>query len=160
MKLNEFLASFACAALWDGGSRQGMHLSLFRTPCALCAGALSASGWGDLIPGDFLPARAQGGLREAGHAPESVAVKSRWLMLASAFPPFLHLSDHPAADRDPMRLQMSLPSTVEAFLRQRLPARTRIEFCHAARQVVVHRGWTPIPPNCLATDGDRVVGLD
>lgn len=121
---------------------------------------LLAMAWGDLVDGHDLRAHAQDWLRGAQYAPEPVAVGSRLLMLASAFIPFLHLDDHPAADRDAMLLRVSLPSTVEAFVRARLPGSERIELCHDGRQVVVHRGWTPIAEGCKPADGDRVVALD
>jgi hypothetical protein len=121
---------------------------------------LLAMAWGELADGDELRARSQDWLRGADYAPEPVAVGSRLLMLASAFVPFLHLDDHPEADRDAMLLRVSLPSTVEAFVRARLPGSERIELCHDGRQVVVHRGWTPIAEGCKPADGDRVVPLD
>jgi hypothetical protein len=121
---------------------------------------LLAMAWGGLAEGDDLRGRAQDWLRAADYAPVPVAVGSRLLMLASAFTPFLHLDDHPAADRDAMRLQVSLPSTVEAFVRARLPGSERVELCHDGRQVVVHRGWTPIAEGCKPEEGDRVVPLD
>ncbi|MEO7580904.1 MAG: DUF2145 domain-containing protein [Massilia sp.] len=141
-------------------SANAYPFSLAYQNCNQWVMEMLAAGWGELAPGDDLRARAQGWLREAGYAAEPVAVKSRLLMLASAFSPFLHLGDHPAADRDAMLLRVSLPSTVEAFVRQRLPASTRIEFCHDERQVVVHRGWTALPRNCQAMEGDRVVSLN
>lgn len=119
-----------------------------------------AMAWGGLADGDELRARSQEWLRGADYAPEPVAVGSRLLMLASAFIPFLHLDDHPAADRDAMLLRVSLPSTVEAFVRARVPGSERVELCHDSRQVVVHRGWTPIAEGCKPADGDRVVPLD
>jgi hypothetical protein len=121
---------------------------------------LLAMAWGDLADGDELRARAQDWLRGADYAPAPVAVGSRLLMLAAAFTPFLHLDDHPAADRDAMLLQVSLPSTVEEFVHARLPASERVELCHDGRQVVVHRGWTPIADGCKPADGDRVIPLD
>ena len=120
---------------------------------------LLAMAWGDLADGDELRARAQDWLRGADYAPEPVAVGSRLLMLASAFIPFLHLDDHPAADRDAMLLRVSLPSTVEAFVRAAPAGSERVELCHDGRQVVVHRGWTPIAAGCKPADGDRVVPL-
>lgn len=121
---------------------------------------LLAMAWGGVADGAALRARAQDWLRGADYAPEPVAVGSRLLMLASTFIPFLHLDDHPAADRDAMLLQVSLPSTVEAFVRARLPGSERVELCHDGHQVVVHRGWTSIADGCRAGDGDRVVPLD
>lgn len=121
---------------------------------------LLAMAWGDLADGDELRARAQDWLRAADYAPDPVAVGSRALMLAAAFVPLLHLDDHPAADRDAMLLRVSLPSTVEAFVRARLARSERVELCHDGRQVVVHRGWTSIAAGCKPVDGDRVVPLD
>jgi hypothetical protein len=121
---------------------------------------LLAMAWGGLADGDDLRGRAQDWLRAADYAPEPVAVGSRLLMLASAFVPLLHLDDHPDADRVAMLLLVSLPSTVEAFVRARLPGSERVEMCHDGKQVVVHRGWTPIAEGCKPSEGDRVVPLD
>jgi hypothetical protein len=121
---------------------------------------LLAMAWGGLADGDDLRGRAQDWLRAADYAPEPVAVGSRLLMLASAFVPLLHLDDHPDADRDAMLLRVSLPSTVEVFVRARLPGSERVELCHDGKQVVVHRGWTPIAEGCKPSEGDRVVPLD
>jgi len=121
---------------------------------------LLAMAWGDLADGMELRARAQTWLRSANYAPAPVAVGSRLLMLAAPFIPFIHLDDHPAPERDAMMLRVSLPSTIEAFVHARLPGAERIELCHDGRQVVVHRGWTPMAPGCTAGEGDRVVLLD
>ena len=146
--------------LADDYSVNAYPFSLRYQNCNQWVMELLAMAWGELADGDELRARAQGWLRGADYAPEPVAVGSRLLMLASAFIPFLHLDDHPAADRDAMLLQVSLPSTVEAFVRARLPGSERVELCHDGKQVVVHRGWTPIAEGCKPGDGDRVVPLD
>ena len=118
-----------------------------------------AAGWGDLADGADLRERAQAWLRDAHYAPAPVDVDSRLLMLASNFVPLLHLDDHPDDDRWAMKLQVSLPSTIETFVRGRFPASERIEICHDERQVVVHRGWTPIANGCKPGEGDRVLTL-
>ncbi len=92
--------------------------------------------------------------------PEPVEVGSRQLMLAPFFMPLLHLDDHPPQDRAAMKLLVSLPATLETFVRQRLPGSERIEICHDDKQVVVHRGWSAIPDGCRAGDGDRVVTFE
>jgi hypothetical protein len=119
-----------------------------------------AAGWGGLADGEDLRERAQAWLRDAHYAPAPVDVDSRLLMLASYFVPLLHLDDHPADDRWAMKLRISLPSSVETFVRERFPASQRIEICHDERRVVVHRGWQPIADGCTPGDGDRVVRLD
>jgi hypothetical protein len=141
-------------------SANAFPFSLRYQNCNQWVMELLAAAWGDLADGGELRGRAQDWLRVADYAPEPVAVGSRLLMLASAFIPFLHLDDHPEADRDAMLLRVSLPSTVEAFVRARVPGSERVELCHDGRQVVVHRGWTPIAEGCTPGDGDRVVPLD
>ncbi|WP_371868124.1 DUF2145 domain-containing protein [Duganella levis] len=118
-----------------------------------------AAGWGDLPDGDDLRERAQQWLREQHYAPQPVEVGSRWLMLASYFVPLLHLDDHPDEDRAALQLHISLPSTVEAFVRDRFPQSERVEICHDEKQIVIHRGWMPIADGCKAGDGDRVISL-
>lgn len=81
-------------------------------------------------------------------------------MFASVFIPLLHLDDHPEDDRFAMKLHVRLPSTVEAFVRARIPGSERVEVCHDDQRVVVHRGWTPIADGCRPGEGDRVVMLD
>lgn len=119
-----------------------------------------AAGWGDLPDGEDLRARAQLWLQQAHYAPEPTAVNSHWLMFASSFVPLLHLDDHPAEDRYALKLKISLPATVETFVRQQYPDSERVEICHDGKQVVVHRGWTPIADGCVPAAGDRVVPLD
>jgi hypothetical protein len=118
-----------------------------------------AVGWGGLAGGADIRTRAQAWLHEARYEPEPVAVGSRLLMFATWFMPMLHLDDHPAADRAALRLQVSLPATAEAFVRARAPDSERVEICHNGKQVVVHRGWTPMLAGCVAGDGDRVHDL-
>ena len=119
-----------------------------------------AAGWGDLADGDDLRQRAQRWLREQQYAPEPVDVGSRLLMLASYFVPLVHLSDHPQPDLAAMKLHVSLPSTIETFVRARFPTSERVELCHDERRIVIHRGWTPIADGCVPGEGDRVVRLD
>ena len=78
----------------------------------------------------------------------------------SYFVPLLHLDDHPEDDQWAMKLQISVPAAVEAFVRQRFPASERVELCHNDRQIVLHRGWTPVADGCVAGPGDEVVALD
>lgn len=109
---------------------------------------------------DDLRARAQDWLRAQGYAPEPVDVGSRLLMLAPYFIPLLNLDDHPAPDRDAMRLQVSLPAGIETFMRQRLPGSERVEICHDDKQVVVHHGWSPVAEGCVPGPDDRVIPFD
>lgn len=118
-----------------------------------------AAGWGDLPDGEDLRERAQRWLRQENYAPQPVDVGSRWRMLASYFVPLVHLNDHPDADRAALKLHISLPTTVEDFVRARFPQSERVELCHDERQIVVHRGWSAIADGCKPADGDRVISL-
>jgi hypothetical protein len=119
-----------------------------------------AAGWGDLADGEDLRARAQAWLRAADYAPQPVELGSRFWLLAAHVVPLLHLDDHPQADRDALRLQISLPATLEQFVRARFPQSERVEVCHDERRIVVHRGWTPVGEGCVPAGDDRVIALD
>ena len=121
---------------------------------------LLAVAWGGLPDGDDLRERAQQWLREAPYEPEPVDVGSDALIFASNFVPLLHLDDHPEDDIYALKLRISLPSTVEAFVREQRPGSERVELCHDSKQVVVRRGWTPVSDGCSPGEGDRVVSLD
>lgn len=111
--------------------------------------------WGDIALGDGLRERTQDWLRTANYAPEPVNVGSHWLMFASSFVPLLHLDDHPMDDRCALSLKVSLPEGIERFVRERYPDSERIELCHSGKEMVVHRGWTPVAQGCVATGADR-----
>ena len=121
---------------------------------------LLATAWGELPDGADLRQRAQAWLRTAPYTPEPVTIPSRWLMFGAAFVPLVHLGDHPREAVDAMQLQVSLPSTLETLVRQRLHASERVEICHDGRQVVVHRGWQPVAEGCIPGEQDRVIVLD
>ncbi len=120
---------------------------------------LMASAWGGLPAGEGgVPARAraQAWLAAQGYAPQGVHVGSHALMAAAPLLPFIHLDDHPEADRFALHLRTSLPADLEHFVRQREPAARRIELCRANGRVVLRQGWEPIAPGCVAQAGDQV----
>jgi hypothetical protein len=41
-----------------------------------------------------------------------------------------------------------------------VPGATRVEFCHTATRIVVHRGWRPIVEGCMPDESDTVIALD
>lgn len=141
-------------------SADAYPFSLRHQNCNQWVMELLAVAWGDLADGDDLRARAQQWLREAPYQPEPVDVGSHALIFASNFVPLLHLDDHPQDDIYALKLRISLPSTVEAFVREQRPGSERVELCHDGRQIVVHRGWEPVPDGCRPSAGDRVVLLD
>ncbi|MFC5523778.1 DUF2145 domain-containing protein [Polaromonas jejuensis] len=70
-------------------------------------------------------------------------IGSHALMFTSNFAPLVHLDDHPEEHSFALKLQISLPSTVEAFVREQRPGCERVEPCQDGKQVVVQSGWTP-----------------
>jgi hypothetical protein len=128
--------------------------------CNQWVAEMFASAWGGLEDGEQLRERAQDWLRSASYAPEPVDVGSHLLMFAAPFVPLLHLDDHPQDDLYAMQMKISLPAALEAFVHQRVPESERVEVCHNGRQIVVHRGWTPVADGCQPADGDRVIPFD
>ena len=104
--------------------------------------------------------RAQRWLQEAGYVPQRMLIGSRLLMWAASVVPLLTLDDHPPEDRDQLQMQITMPSAIEAFVRQRLPAAQRLEICHAQGRVVIRRGWEPVAEGCVPNPTDVVEALD
>jgi hypothetical protein len=115
--------------------------------------------WGGLDGGTGARERAQRWLREQGYAPARFEV-SPLLMLAGVFVPWVHRDDHPPEDLARGVLRISMPTAIDAFALERLPAAQRVELCHDGRRTVVRRGPAPIATGCLPADGDRVVAFD
>jgi hypothetical protein len=122
-----------------------------------------ALAWGpldDAAEGDGLRAAAQGWLRGQGYAPMRFEVGNPVLMWLGGVLPWLHRDDHPAEDLEQGRFLVSMPESIEAFVRSNVPGARRIEFCHANRRIVIRHGWEPIGEGCQAAAHDRVVALE
>ncbi|MBQ1762127.1 MAG: DUF2145 domain-containing protein [Aquincola sp.] len=132
--------------------------------CNQWVAELMALAWGPPQPApptaENPRATAQQWLRQAGYAPVPVDVGSHALMFAGPFVPWIHLDDHPQEDLYALKLQVSLPTTLEDFVRRQVPGAQRLELCHDGRQVVLRRGWQPLGPGCRAEAGDEVFALD
>lgn len=120
---------------------------------------LMAAAWGGLADGDDLRERAQAWLADNGYDPAPVDLDSHLLKFAAVFMPLVHLDDHPEEARHGLQFQVSLPDTIETFVRNRLPQARRVELCHDEQRIVIRPGWRPIAEGCRAEDGDRVVPL-
>ncbi|MFH7041307.1 DUF2145 domain-containing protein [Paucibacter sp. JuS9] len=96
-------------------------------------------------------------LEAQGYRPRAVDVGWRALMWLSQLIPWLHSDDHPAEDLAAKRYQVSLPDSIESFVRERWPQAQRIEFCHNREQIVIHRGWEPVAEGCKAGEQDQVL---
>jgi hypothetical protein len=128
--------------------------------CNQWVAELLASTWGELVDGEDLRARAQAWLREQGYEPARFDVGSPFIMMLGWFIPYVHSLDHPLEDRAQSVYRVSMPASIEAFVRAQVPGAERMEICHDERKVVVRRGWVPLGPGCEAGEGDRVVALD
>lgn len=119
-----------------------------------------ATAWGAPADAGMARASAQQWLKARDYQPSRVEVDSRLLWMAGSFVPWLHDSDHPRANLDQRRYEVSMPAAIEAFVQANIPGASRVEFCHRDRQVVIHRGWDAIAENCEPGEGDTVIALD
>lgn len=121
---------------------------------------LIASAWGGFDAAGVTRERAQQWLQAQGYAPAPVDIGSHALLFAAQFVPLLHVDDHPRDDLYALKLRISTPAAVEAFVHRQLPQAERLELCHDERKVVVRRGWQPLGDGCEAAPGDEVIALD
>jgi len=128
--------------------------------CNQWVAELLASAWGRL-DGQAAPrAQAQAWLREQGYAAGPVRVPSHWMIFAGQFVPLLHVDDHPVDDIYALALRVSVPASIEDFVRRRAPRTERVELCHDRQHIVVHRGWESLGPDCAPLPGDAVIPLE
>jgi hypothetical protein len=129
----------------------------------------SPSGWdaGSVAPdadgpGPEAPRRpaAQTWLRERGYLPHGFEMLWAPMTHLASLLPFLHADDHPREALREGRFEVSMPESLEAFVRRSVPGAERIEFCHQGEHAVRRRGWHPIGRDCVAAAGDEVIALD
>jgi hypothetical protein len=149
----------ALRLLADTYSANAHAWSLRYQNCNQWVMELLAASVADLADGADLRARAQAWLREAGYQPSAVDAGSHAVMFAGGFVPWLRFDDRPEDERHSLVFRVSLPSSIEAFVRARWPEARRMEFCHAAGRVVIREGWTPLAEGCVPGPGDRVEAL-
>lgn len=98
-------------------------------------------------------------LRAQGYEPAVVQLPWAGWLWAAAVMPHLGLQHHPKEDLQALQLQLSLPSSVEAFVRRRWPEVQRTEWCQRGQELVVRSGWQPLDEACTPAAGDRRVAL-
>ena len=105
--------------------------------------------------------QAQAQLRQQGYQPSTVQPPWPPLVALAGLSPWLHLNDHPPADVAAGQLRVSMPASIEAWLRARWPTTRRVALCQHGRDVVVHRGWDDIGPAdaCPSQPGDEHMTL-
>lgn len=120
---------------------------------------LIASAWGRLDGQAHAREDAQAWLRSQGYTAGPVRIPSHWMMFAGQFVPLVHMNDHPIEDTHALALQVSVPASIEAFVRKQAPQARRVELCHDSSRIVVRRGWEPIGAGCEPQPGDEVISL-
>jgi len=103
--------------------------------------------------------QAQAWLREHGYQAGPVKVPSHWMMFAGQFVPLVHVGDHPVEDIHALALRVSVPDSIEDFVRRQAPGTRRVELCHDGRHIVVHRGWEKLGAGCEPMAGDEVIAF-
>lgn len=121
---------------------------------------LLAAAWGGAWPQADARQSAQGWLQATGYEPTVFQLPFRPALWLTAFSPWLNRDDHPEEDLAQARLRVSMPASIEAFVRGQYPAAQRLEFCHTDQHVVLRRGWQAIDDGCVPGPEDTVVTLD
>jgi hypothetical protein len=103
--------------------------------------------------------QAQSWLKDNGYLPSLMEVGSRFLMAIGAFISMIHSDDHPESDLEKQRYQVSMPSSIEAFIRFKFPQSERLEFCHNEQHIVIHRGWEPMKDGCVASESNKTLSF-
>lgn len=117
---------------------------------------LMASAWGALPLGDNPRRQAQSWLMSQGYTPSVFSVGWKPLMWLADLVQWLHSDDHPPEDIAAAQFRVSMPASIESFVRAKLPGATRMEFCYTVQHLVIRRGWEPIAQGCTPGAGDEV----
>lgn len=102
---------------------------------------------------------AQHWLREKGYSGSVISLPWVGWLVAAAVLPHMGLAHHPEDNLQALRLEVSLPDSLERFVRRQWPQAERMEWCLRGREVVVRRGWVPLDAACTPRDGDQVRAL-
>jgi hypothetical protein len=103
---------------------------------------------------------AQGWLKAQGYSGSLFSVGIRPLLWLTSLSPWLNRDDHPEEDLAQAHFVVSMPESIETFVRGRVPSAERLELCHTDRHVLLRRGWVPLADGCVPEDGDTVIPLD
>lgn len=131
-------------------------------PAVHAADATTAAQAGAAAAADPPSARpaAQQWLQQHGYQGSAITLRNPLLWLAPAVVPWLHTDDHPPDELQRGIVTVSLPASIETWLRDTVPGARRVELCHTEREVVIRRGWAPLPDGCRAEAGDTVIAFD
>jgi hypothetical protein len=118
-----------------------------------------AVAWGGPLPAEDLRQWAQVWLRQRAYEPTRFELKVWPMMWLSRLIPWVHHDDHPSTDLAERVFRVSMPESMEAFVRQQVPDVVRVEFCLRDQRVVKRRGWQPISSSCEPQEGDVLTDL-
>jgi hypothetical protein len=118
--------------------------------------------WAPLNASTALRTQAQTWLAAQGYEPQPLKLHSHLLMMAAPFVPFVRLDDHPIDDLHALQLHVSLPASMERFVRRLQPHAERVVVCLDADRVVVQRGWHDRPgataqERCTPQPNDQII---
>jgi hypothetical protein len=153
----------ALAPLSTAYSANAYPFSLRYQNCNQWVMEMLAMAWGALDtdgPAGATREQAQRWLQAQGYTPTVIEVGNPLLMWAGLLLPWVHRDDHPPEDVAQRRFRVSMPASMEGFVRERVPGATRLEFCHDRQRMVVHRGWEPIEEGCTPGEGDLVIPFE
>jgi hypothetical protein len=144
-------------------SANAYPFSLSYQNCNQWVMEMLAAAWGRL--GDTgeapdLRAQAQRWLKNQGYEPSVFNLVWHPLMWLANTIPWVHDDDHPPEDLAQTVFRVSMPESIETFVRAQVPGAERMEFCHSNRRVVMRRGWAPIADGCQPGAQDTVIALD
>ncbi|KAF7598848.1 MAG: hypothetical protein CGU28_09645 [Candidatus Dactylopiibacterium carminicum] len=130
--------------------------------CNQWVAELMAQAWGKL-PLTPTPEQtrglAQAWLQQAGYQPTLISSDNPFVIIASWFMPFLHRSDHPPGNREQNRFMVSMPASLEAFVRDQDPEAARLELCYRDSRIVIRKGWHALDASCTPGPQDEVQAL-
>ncbi|OYU45681.1 MAG: hypothetical protein CFE44_06235 [Burkholderiales bacterium PBB4] len=149
-------AHSALALLGATYSANAYAFSTLYQNCNQWLAELLATAWGQLSSPADARGLAQDWLARQDYAPTELNIGWQPLMWLARHLRWLHSDDHPPTDLEAARFRVSMPESIEAFVRQRYPQATRVELCYTTTRVVVHHGWSPIPEGCVPGAGDEV----
>jgi len=118
---------------------------------------LLAYAWGNLQNTGDLRSKAQDWLKTNDFQPTDIDAKYSYVIWIGHLIPLLHADDHPAANIDKKIFQVSMPASIEQFVKAHVDNVKRVEMCLKDGRIVIHRGWDSIPDGCLASPGDEVL---
>jgi hypothetical protein len=125
--------------------------------CNQWVAEMLAVAWGRLgtAQGDLRPL-AQQWLRANDYQATEFDIDNPFFMLAGMAVPWLHYDDHPPQAPGRQLLRVSMPASIEAFVRNSMPGAQRIEFCHTEHAIVIRRGWQHVD-GCHGRPEDTVL---